>query len=128
MLRAPLASRLWVQNDEKTIIPLHELVIGTCGSVKTTAFQSQPSNNASVRDSEPGHVRKNVRILWAAMNWVQVQRGAIIIHLISIKMLTNSHTLKKTSAMVSYTMLMKECHNCITSSTKLAPSWAKRLK
>ena len=71
---------------KQPIIPLRELATGTCGRIKIAAFKSQRHSRASVRDSKPGHVWQNVCVLWAAMNWVQVQSDAIIIHLISMEM------------------------------------------
>jgi hypothetical protein len=110
---------------KQTIIPLRELAIGTCGRIKIAAFKSQRHSRASVRDSKPGHVWQNVRVLWAAMNWIQVQRDAIIIHLISMKINrfffcfkpTNSQTLQKPSTMFGCMTLM---HNAMVAASPAA--------
>jgi hypothetical protein len=98
--------------------PLHAPEISNCGSVNTAIFRSQHSSKANARHGEPRHVRQlrvkrhttqnqyyyrrvsayDVRVFWAAIYWVDFPILAVIVHLITIMMLTPSRQLTKISA------------------------------
>ena len=78
--------------------PLHAPEISNCGSVNTAIFRSQHSSKAYARHGEPRHKRQDVRVFRAAMYWVDVHGLAVIVHLITIMMMTPSRQLTKLSA------------------------------